>query len=103
MEQTRLAEDEEMQRFLSGLNAFREEEDVHASTRDVHRSTPVPQSSGPELTRGSWSMSRLKKDATCSGRRDRLPHLLHFRSNFSLLKDISAGFYRAWRKTEHHV
>ena len=45
-----------MARFLSGLNAFREEEDVHASTRDVHRSTPVPQSSGQELTRGSRAL-----------------------------------------------
>ena len=66
MEQTRLAENEEMARFLSRPNAFNEE-DVNSRTRDVHRSSPVPgqswhqprqPDSGPEPTYGSRSMSR---------------------------------------------
>ena len=70
MEQTRLAEDGEMPRFLSRLNAFNEEQDVNSSTRHVHRSSPVPgqpwhlppqPGSGPELTRGSRSISKSKK------------------------------------------
>ena len=59
MEQTKLAEDGEMPRFLIRPNAFNEEEDVNSSTRDVHRSSPVPgqswhqprqPDSGPEPT-----------------------------------------------------
>ena len=41
MEQTRLAEDDELQQLLSRPNAFNEEENVNSGTRDVHRSSPV--------------------------------------------------------------
>ena len=103
MEQTRLAEDGEMPRFLSRLNAFNEEQDVNSSTRDVHRSSPVPGSLGINHNNLTLVQTHLwltehieiEKDARCSRRRNRRPRLLQSRSNFSLLNDISARCYSA--------